>query len=251
MSHQRALARHRAVALALLLCPAPGCGDDIAAPEPDDFAVLFVGNSLTYTNGLPHMLQQLFALAGEESPVIGEQAFPDFGLQDHWVTGARERIAQGVWDVVVLQQGPSATEGRPSLLEYSQRFATDIRAAGGEPALYMVWPAASRLFDFAGVSDSYATAADLVDGLLFPAGEAWLAAWRVDPELELYGPDGFHPSLTGTYLAALVIYQQLSGNDPRLLPAVIPGPSGIVEIGTEQAGLLQQAAFEANAAFAR
>lgn len=251
MSRHRAPAGHRAFALALLLCPAPGCGDGVAAPEPDDFAVLFVGNSLTYANGLPHMLQQLFVLAGEESPVVGEEAFPNFGLEDHWVTGARERIAQGGWDVVVLQQGPSATEGRPSLLEYSRLFAEDIRAAGGEPALYMVWPAATRSFDFAGVSDSYATAADLVDGLLFPVGEAWLAAWRVDPEMELYGPDGFHPSLTGTYLAALVMYQQLSGNDPRLLPAVIPGPSGAVDIGAERAGLLQQAAFEANAEFAR
>ena len=31
-----------------------------------------------------------------------------------------------------------------------------------------------------------------------------------DPGLELFGPDGFHPTELGSYLAALVIYQQLT-----------------------------------------
>ena len=54
-----------------------------------------------------------------------------------------------------MQQGPSATEGRPSLLEYAEFFADEIRAVGAEPALYMVWPSQARSFDFEGVSDSY------------------------------------------------------------------------------------------------
>ena len=84
----------------------------------------------------------------------------DFGLQDHWVsTTTRKAIDAEHWDVVVLQQGPSATEGRPSLLEFSQIFAAEIRKTGGQPALYMVWPSAQRLKDFPGVADSYRTAA--------------------------------------------------------------------------------------------
>jgi hypothetical protein len=234
---------------ALLLSVATlGCSSGPTRPEPADFAVLFVGNSLTYTNDLPNMLRELFSLGGAGEIVIGDETSGGFGLQDHWVSGARDRIAEGNWDVVILQQGPSATEGRPSLLDYSQRFAAEIRAVGAEPALYMVWPSADRLFDFSGVSDSYAAAAALVDGMLFPAGEAWLAAWRADQDLRLYGPDLFHPASRGTYLAALVMYQQLSGRDPRDLPATIPG-FGDIDQGT--ADLLQQAAFEANANFAR
>ena len=41
--------------------------------------------------------------------------------------------------------------------------------------------------------------------LVLPVGEAWRSAWRIDPNIALYGPDGFHPSLMGTYLAALVV----------------------------------------------
>ena len=44
---------------------------------------------------------------------------------------------------------------------------------------------------------------------LIPAGDAWRAAWGADSGLQLYGPDGFHPSPIGTYLAALVAYEQI------------------------------------------
>jgi hypothetical protein len=60
-----------------------------------------------------------------------------------------------------------------------------------------------------------------VNGLLLPAGDAWHAAWAEDSGLPLYGPDGFHPSSMGTYLAALVIYEQLFASPPpaTLVPA--------------------------------
>ncbi len=115
----------------------------------------------------------------------------------------------------------------------------------------MVWPAEARFHDFAGVSDSYATAAELVDGLLFPVGEAWLEAWELDPRIELYGPDRFHPSLEGTYLAALVMYEQLAGRDPRDLPPAVPSGPEWVHLPADEAATLQDAAVRANAAHAR
>ncbi len=234
-----------------------GCGGssptDAGPPPPTaDLAVLFIGNSLTFFNGMPEILEGLFDLGNAGSVFIGAEVAPNVGLQDHWAAGgARDRIAQGGWDVVVLQQGPSATEGCPSLLEFSQLFAEEIRANGGEPALYMVWPAEARFFDFPGVSDAYSTAADLVDGILFPVGEAWLEAWERDEDIPLYASDRFHPSLMGSYLAALVMYQQLTGLDPRDLPALIPTPSGGVAMSEGRALILQEAAFAANALHAR
>jgi hypothetical protein len=210
-----------------------------------------VGNSLTYWNDMPAILHELLESADVGPLHFEVVGFPNFGLQDHWAEGtARSRIALGGWEVVILQQGPSATEGRPSLLEYSDRFATEIEAVGARTALYMVWPDRTRLFDFDGVSDSYETAARSVGGLLFPAGEAWRSAWDRDPDLGLYGPDGFHPSLLGSYLAALVMYEQLSDQDPRDLPSEIPSPSGTVALSAEVAAIVQEAAFEANTSFA-
>lgn len=226
---------------------------DSPGSAPASFAVLFVGNSLTFYNDMPLMLRELLERHGEVGPVHLEVvAVPNFGLPDHWRQGtARARIALGGWDVVVLQQGPSATEGRPYLLAYAERFAAEIEAAGARTALYMVWPSRARFSDFDGVSDSYATAAERVDGLLFPVGEAWRAAWARDPDLALYGPDGFHPSAIGSYLAALVMYEQLAGRDPRELPAEIPTDSGSLRLAPEVADRLGEAAVEANERFAR
>ena len=52
--------------------------------------------------------------------------------------------------------------------------------------MYAVWPLASRQFDFDRVNESYTLAAADVNGMLFPVGEAWRAAWRRDPNLALY-----------------------------------------------------------------
>lgn len=228
-----------------------GCSDPAGPPE-GSYAVLFVGNSLTYTNDLPGLVGRLMVEAGHADFYVESVAHPGYGLQDHWATGeAVDRIASGHWDVVVLQQGPSATEGRPSLLYFGDLFAQRIRASGARPAMLMVWPDTVRFFDFDGVLDSYRTAADHIDGLFFPAGEAWRLAWKRDPTLALYGPDGFHPSLLGSYLAALVIFQQLAGVSPIGLPPRIPVGRGSVELAPDVARALQEAAAEANELWAR
>jgi hypothetical protein len=216
--------------------------------DDDGLRLLFVGNSLTYTNDLPGMLAGLLEWSGTKIARIESQARPDFGLQDHWSSKQTlKMIASEQWDVVIIQQGPSATEGRPSLLEFSRLIAGEVRKAGGQPALYMVWPSTQRLQDFPGVAYSYRSAALQVDGMLFPVGEAWMAALLKDPEIPLYRRDGFHPSRLGTYLAALVMFEQLTGCDPRNLPAMIPGLHKGDPIKPGRARILQQAAVVSNA----
>jgi hypothetical protein len=183
--------------------------------------LLFIGNSLTAANDLPAMVQAMGKSAGFEirCTVIAK---PNFSLEDHWNDGAaRKAIARGGWTFVVLQQGPSALpESRILLNDYVQRFDAEIRRVKARPAMLMVWPSTARPGDFDGVSRSYAGAAALVDALLFRGGDAWRAAWRRDPALALYGPDGFHPSRLGSTLAALAIVHRLTGAFPRAVDGV-------------------------------
>lgn len=211
--------------------------------EEDGRGVLFVGNSLTYANELPEMVQAL-ALASGDTLRVGMVANPDWSLEDHWNGGAARATIRRGWDVVVLQQGPSALpESRTLLIDYTRRFADEIRAAGATPALYAVWPSRSRFGDFDRASESYRLAAEEVDGMLFPAGEAWRAAWRADADLPLYSADGLHPSVTGTYAAALVIYAGLLNRSPVGLPATLNLPNGaVVRIDPAVAEVLQRAA---------
>jgi hypothetical protein len=215
-------------------------------PESVDRRVLFIGNSLTEANGLPAMVEALSRQGGETPIRTASVVFAGFSLEDHWNQGAaRRRIAEGGWSIVVLQQGPSSLpESQAALREWTARFDTVIRAGGGRTALYMVWPESNRRGAFDAVSRSYARAAVDVGGMLLPVGEAWRGAWRRDPDVPLYGPDGFHPTATATYLAALVIYQQISGRSPVGLPALTEMPAARVRV-------LQEAALEANAQFGR
>lgn len=228
-------------ALALVL--ACGGAGPVGVVGEDGGDVLFVGNSLTYANDLPEMVRAL-ALASGETLRVGMVANPDWSLEDHWNGGAARSAIRRGWKVVVLQQGPSSLpESRELLIEYARRFAGEIRAAGARPALYAVWPSRARFGDFERASESYRLAAEEVDGTLLPAGEAWRAAWRADPDLALYSPDGLHPSPAGTYAAALVIYARLLDRSPVGAPATLTLRSGaVVSIDPAVAEVLQKAA---------
>jgi hypothetical protein len=216
----------------------------------DGRKVLFVGNSLTYFNDLPLLVQAMAESVGTRL-AVASVAYPDFSLEDHWNLGtAPATIRRGGWEIVVLQQGPSSLpESRVNLLTWTHQFATEIARIGGRPALYQVWPSAGRSQDFDRASESYAIAAAEVNGILFPGGEAWRAAWRRDPTLALYAPDGLHPSPMGSYLVALVMVARLAERSAVGLPAAVRAGAGqVVSVSPATAALLQAAADEAIAA---
>lgn len=187
------------------------------ASSPPAQRILFIGNSLTYTNDLPAMVCALARFRGFDA-VCESVAFGGFDLRDHLREGSASLLlATQRWSLVVLQQGPSSLESsRKSLLEWTAEFEPKIVAAGARPALFAVWPADENFSSFPRVGESYRLAAQSVDGLLFPAGSAWLEAWKRDPKLPLYGPDSFHPSPLGTYLAALVMHRCIWNELPDL-----------------------------------
>ncbi len=194
----------------------------VSSASAEPLRVLFIGNSLTRWNDLPALCQALAVAGAQERPVTRSLVRDGFSLEDHWNEGqAQKAIAEGRWSVVVLQQGPSALpESRQLLVMYARRFADLIRAAGAKPALYMVWPSTSRSFDFAGVSASYEAAARAVNGTLLPVGDAWRKVLREHRDIKLYADDGLHPTLAGSYLAALVIYRELYQPKTLALPAL-------------------------------
>ncbi|MDF1504256.1 hypothetical protein [Roseisolibacter sp. H3M3-2] len=235
--------------LAALLVLACGAADAGVGPlPPGGHHVLFVGNSLTYVNDLPRTLADL-AAAGGDTVRTAAVARPDFALVDHaaGLSDAVPAIRRGGWAYVVMQQGPSSRGvNRDTLVLGARALATAIREAGARPALYMVWPARANAGDFDAVRESYRAAACAVDGVFAPAGEAWRVAWRDDPSLALWGADGFHPSPLGTWLAALVLYERVTGRDARALPAEVRVAGTRVPVPEATARLLQRAAHEAN-----
>lgn len=203
-------------AIAGALLAAAGSAAASAAPR-----VLFVGNSLTAANDLPAMVADLGAGVGK--PLVVEMRAPGgYALEDHWnLTDVRDRIAQGNFDWVVLQQGPSSLpDSGADLHEWALTFAAAIRAAGAHPALLTVWPEWYRRGVFDSVIGNYRRAARDSSSLLIPAGAVWKLALARQPRLPLYGPDGFHPSRLGTYAAAVTTVARLLRRSPIGLPVV-------------------------------
>ena len=84
---------------------------------------------------------------------------------------------------------------------------------------------------------------------MFPVGEAWLAARARDRSVPLYAFDGVHPSVEGSYLAALVMYATLYARTPVGLPARLRLRNGdFYEVSATAADVLQAAAAQVTAA---
>jgi hypothetical protein len=242
-----------ALATFAMVCQACLARGTVAGPgplAPGGHHVLFIGNSLTYVNDLPATLAYLASLVGDTIRTE-TVAFPDYALQDHVAEGTAAReIAAGGWEYVVLQQGPSSVEAnRQNLITYTRLFDAQIRAHGARTALYMVWPELVNFSTFQRTVESYTLAAQAVNGLLLPVGDAWRTAWAKDSTLQLYGSDGLHPSYLGTYLGALVVYERITGKNVHTLPLRVVAGGVQYAVSEATIRLLQDAAHETNARY--
>ena len=232
-----------------------GCLDATTRTPPTlgdaDHRILFVGNSLTYTNDLPGAVATVAGALGYDV-AVASVARPNFALEDHWYTGIGSVIADTAPDVVVMQQGPSSLpDNQEHLAVWSDSLARVVRDVGGEPALLMVWPSLSRAFAFDDVRDAYERAAVRVDGQFFPAGEAFRALYDRYPTFSPFGADGFHPSDYGTIVAAYVLVgtyfdETVTGLPPRLEAA---NGGRVVDLLLDEALALQAVADSVVAAW--
>jgi hypothetical protein len=203
-----------------MLLAGPACSST-TSPQTAGYSILFVGNSLTYTNDLPAMVERIAEIAGE-SVEASMVAGPNMAVVDHTPDGseARTAIDQRRWSFVVLQQGPTpAGICRDTLVIAAMRLAPDIRAGGARPTLFAPWSRRTLPQSLGAATESATAAARAVGGIVLPVGDAWLTALSANPQLQLYSGDGYHPAPTGTLLAALTIYDRLLGQDVRELPA--------------------------------
>jgi hypothetical protein len=235
--------------IAALLLLGPGCSPATGSETPAGPAMLFIGNSLTYTNDLPSMVEKVAEAAGD-SVRVGMSAGPNMAVVDHTVAGSEAiaRIGEGDWAYVVLQQGPTpAGICRDTLVIAAMRLAPKIRAAGGRPVLFLPWARRAFPQSLPTAGESATAAARAVGGAVVPVGIAWKKALDANRELPLYSGDGYHPAPAGTLLAALTIYARLSGRDVRTISTA--SLSSVADVALSPANLeaLKAAAHAASA----
>lgn len=175
-----------------------------------DYNILFVGNSLTYTNNLPELVKQR---ANEKGITIGIKtiAKPNYAIVDHWAEGdVQQSIKSKKFDYVIIQQGPSSQQdGRDMLIEGGKKYADLCNENGAKLCYFMVWPSLTYYQTFDSVIKNHEDAATINNAILCPVGQIWKDNFDATNKFDYYGPDGFHPSLLGSQVAANVIVAAL------------------------------------------
>jgi hypothetical protein len=114
---------------------------------------------------------------------------------------------------------PLSAKRRELFRQTAAANAELIRASGGQVALYMthVYVAPHKQVkpqNIVATESMYVEVGNDIDALVIPVGLAFEEAYRRLPALRFHHPDGTHPSLLGTYLAACTTYATLYGRSP-------------------------------------
>ncbi|MCU0611705.1 MAG: hypothetical protein MUE60_07960 [Candidatus Eisenbacteria bacterium] len=207
------------------------------------FSVVFLGNSHTYFNDLPGLVQSLAEAGGDT--VIAASSTPggcsfSYPPNAHLLTPSSIALLEaGGWDYVVLQeqsQIPCIPYLRDSYM-YPGAMALDSIAHAHTPCcvtvFYMTWGhnhhgpwvetfggfASPEFADYDAMQDSvtaaYVRLADSLSTPVAPVGVAWQNAYHGGIPLDLlFNADQYHPALAGSYLAACVFYATLFQKSP-------------------------------------
>lgn len=188
-------------------------------------SVLFIGNSYVYVNDLPNTFRQLAQSLGDEVTVASSAPGGYTLLQHASYAPTQTAITAQQWDFVVMQEQSQlgALPIESTSTEYGAlQLLADIEANWEctYPVFYMTWGRQNGddlncdAFPFMctydgmqeGLRSTYLYLATMNDAYVSPVGVAWKQVRDTQPQINLYDPDGSHPSVAGTYLAACVFY---------------------------------------------
>ena len=199
------------------------CGETLSNVEKGSGeSILFIGNSLTYTNDLPKVMEAYVAQAYPDVKLQTKAiAKPGWTLDQHKADGtALVALRARSWNYVVLQGGRGDTSGgtidgrrffvRPtSFLEAVAFFADQVKAQSGVPILFGGWGGGGA--ESARYSEqAYELAVHQTKSVLAPVGFV-SDRLRSATGIKLIGPDGIHPTKQGTVLAAVVLAKVMFG----------------------------------------
>ena len=217
-------------------------------PEPaagETPRILFVGNSHTYTNDLPAVFSQIAEAMGHgcdvEEITKGAYSLTQFAdPADEAGAVVNRKLTEEEWDFVIIQEKTveALLYAQKDMLPAARILDEKIRAAGGQTALLMTWTPKEGVGFFSmeecqsTLSQNLIDVSGELDSLLIPGGMAFMRCLEQYPQIELWGEDGQHPTLEGTYLAACVTYVVIFRESPE-------GCTYTADLDDETAALLQ------------
>ena len=192
--------------------------------------VLFIGNSYTYYNNLPDLVNEIALSFGDT--LMHESSTPGGSNFNAHSTNAQtlNKINQKEWDYVVLQAQSQELSFSPFQVAsdsypYAEILVDSIFANSSctEPLFFMTWgrkygdqsncqfypPVCTYLGMQQRLRESYLDMTFTHNASCSPVGMAWKKSIEIDSTLNLYSSDNSHPSIYGSYLAACTFYSSI------------------------------------------
>lgn len=193
--------------------------------------VLFIGNSYTNFNMLPTLVTRLAHSASDGHDISATVfAKPGYTLRMHWRRHQALRlIRKGGFSHIVLQSHSLDPIDHPrQLTEYADRFVRASEKTGAQAILYETWARHPRSSIYRKrptlisqdamyrrIDEVFRETAIRTHARLAPVGLAFRRAFDEFPDIDLHRADGSHPTWSGSFLAACVIFGVLTGQNPE------------------------------------
>lgn len=167
--------------------------------------VLFIGNSHTYFNDMPHIFKQIC----QENNIDMEVTMLARGYKglDYHCKEPQTRfnILYGNYDIVVLQHLQSGFD-KEVLHNSTKKLKEWINISGAKSILYMTWTLKDERDKQLELTEGYKEVGEKLGIEVAPVGEVWWRYFDKYPEDILYFKDDKHASPLGSTLAAYTIF---------------------------------------------
>lgn len=193
--------------------------------------ILFIGNSYTYYNDLPHIFEKLALDSALDVTVDsvtrgGWFLHKYLDVENEHAAKLRELVSRQHYDVCVLQEQSLAPAiGFPVFQDGVMRITQFLSSAADRFVLYATWgrkeghPALaehglSTVSMMEALEESYCRIGGRIGADVALVGRNFASVQKALPDLELYDPDRTHPSYAGSCVAALTLYRCIFGGLP-------------------------------------
>ena len=187
---------------------------------------LFVGNSFTYFNDLPQLIQLIADPDKKEYDLVsvtkGGASLEEFAFPSERRERFLFKLEWKKWDGLILQEnGIYPATHLEKTLPAAKILAND---ASCQTYFYQTWSyldGSEKLAStgmgyeefYQKLKDGYHELAKSCNGIVVPVGDGFAYMHAHYPDVNLYRDDCFHPNIYGSYLSALIFARVLFGCD--------------------------------------
>lgn len=199
-----------------------------ADSKPPPLKILFIGNGVTFKDGMPQMLVEMAATASEPRTIAFKTVgFDAATLQSQWEKGeALAAIREGGWDIVVLQEHSHGAADRPEqMFRFTRLFDAEIKKAGARTMIFQPWAWNDRYEAIMQIEANTQRISAELGTQLVPVGAAWKIVMKDFPRLQLLDYNVV-PTVSAVYLGASVFQAVLfkgKTEAPKQLPVGLNG----------------------------